>query len=79
MRIDDAMKLTKTEERLLNAISDGRPHKFAELMPLLDDDLASIRALQFHMSNLRTKMRQRGLETTVCEDGCYRKVAYVNS
>ncbi len=57
---------TPTERRLLALLADGRPHSRAELHACLDDDLAAPRAIQFHVSRLRGKLRP-AKQTVVCE------------
>jgi len=50
------MKLTPTEQRIYEMLSDGRLHKRSELMTCLADALASRQTFNVHMSYLRRKL-----------------------
>ena len=57
---------TPTERRILSLLSDGLPHKRKEVHGCLDDDLAAMAAIRWHIMNLRTKLRRSG-QDIVCE------------
>lgn len=46
---------TPTEQRILNVLSDYRPHTKAELRNVIDE-MADDRLLSMHISNLRDKL-----------------------
>lgn len=46
-------KLTPTQARIVQCLSDGRPHKKEELLALLDDPLSDITVLRVHISEIR--------------------------
>lgn len=75
-RLDqDTINLTPTQQKLWNALEDGKPHPRKELAKLIDEQ-CDLNNLAAQMSYLRTKMRQKGAETVICENGCYRRVEY---
>lgn len=57
---------TKTEQAILQLLSDGGPHKRDDIKALLPDELAELSQVYWHVSNLRKKLESRG-ETIVCE------------
>jgi len=59
-------KLTPTQRRMLDLLSDGKPHKKAELKNLLSDELSKVNTIQYHISLLRSHVRERGQEI-VCD------------
>lgn len=69
--------LTPTEMRLYRTLSDGNRHTKKDLHDCLDDDMAGRTAVKKHITEIRKKLRPRGLDVT-CErhDGsvCYRLV-----
>lgn len=65
---------TPTEQRLLDALADGKPHSIEELATIGKCEASSVR---MHMSNLRTKIRARDDGVVVFEDGAYRKANYI--
>lgn len=58
--------LTPIQQRILQLLSDGRSHARAELHACLDDELAMLTSLKFHVSRLRQKLRPTG-RTVHCE------------
>jgi hypothetical protein len=57
---------TPTQSRILAILSDGMPHRPAELkMALANEELASMNALRVHLAHIRQKLRPRG-EDIVC-------------
>lgn len=56
---------TETEQRILKAISDGRPHPNRELCKVIDE-LADTRTLSVHVASIRKKLEDVG-ETIVCQ------------
>lgn len=69
-------KFTTTELRILQLLADGRPHKRKEIHACLEDELAEMKAIRFHIMNIRRKLPRS--ETVVCEvfgsTICYRHV-----
>lgn len=77
-RIDgDIINLTPTQQKLWDALADGQPHPKKDLARMIDEQ-CDTNNLAAQMSYLRTKIRRQGGETIVCQDGCYRKVKYVD-
>lgn len=60
------MGWTPTQNRLLTALADGLPHSRTELLACLQDTEATLGNLQWHLAQLRYKLRQEGQEI-VCE------------
>lgn len=56
---------TATENRIVELLSDGRPHRREEIHALLSDNLAALPAIQVHISNIRKKIKLRG-EDILC-------------
>lgn len=56
---------TETQLKILKVLSDGRSHTKAELQACVPDELASISALQVHISRLRKKLQPAG-EDILC-------------
>lgn len=69
--------LSKVEQRLYDALSDGKHHPSEELLPLIDAQ-ATVNNLRYYICNLRVKVRRMGPNTVLHEDGGYRIVAYVD-
>lgn len=57
---------TPVERKMMRVLSDGLPHRPAELHACLNDDLAPVNAFRWHVSNLRKKLRPGG-EDILCE------------
>lgn len=57
---------TPTESRILHALSDGMPHRSADVLAFFEDELATKKTLQSHLSNIRKKLAPKG-EDIVCE------------
>lgn len=53
---------TKTERRLYDVLSDGKPHRLNELHECLNGEQS---AVYQQMSNMRKKLRPRGLDIVV--------------
>ncbi len=49
-----------TQQRILNLLADGKPHSKDEIHELLEDDLAPVSAIHFHITQLRKKLEGRG-------------------
>lgn len=60
MGVENGNGLTQTEKRLHGVLSDRMPHSYAELLKCLNDDLADVSLLWVHVSNLRSKLADRG-------------------
>lgn len=56
---------TPTQQRMIDLLSDGMPHDRKELHRCLDDELAQLSAIQFHLSMIRRVLRPRG-EDILC-------------
>ena len=54
------VKFTPTETRLLRMLSDGNRHLKTELMTCIEDDLANPMTVNYHLCNIRKKLRDRG-------------------
>lgn len=54
-------QLTATERRLYDLFSDGEPHTKDELLGCMSDNLTGTATMQVHLTNLRPKIRDRGL------------------
>lgn len=59
---------TPTQARIIKMLADGMPHTRKELKTCLDDELAELGAVNFHVSILRKKLRPIG-QDIVCELG----------
>lgn len=78
------MKLTPTEQRIYNLLSDGMPHTSAELCAVIDPELAngvSIQAVSGHIGRMRKKLEPgRSLDITCSQRNhvfWYRLVALI--
>jgi len=58
------MHFTITEQRILNRLKDGNPHRAEELLGCIDDELASRMNLAHHIYRIRNKLKPIG-ETIV--------------
>jgi len=50
--------LTPTEQRFMDVLADGKPHRLHELTAVIADDLATDNATHQHIYNLRRKLKQ---------------------
>lgn len=73
-KFDDG-SLTPIQVKLMAALDGGKSCPNEVLRKMIDQD-CTMANLYCHMSLLRTKMRQRGECTILCEEGGYRKVSY---
>ena len=64
--------LTPTERRICDVLGDRLPHSAEELKACLDDELAGPTAVKFHISQLRDKLEDHGLNIALLptSDGC---------
>lgn len=73
---------TPTQRRILNLLSDGMPHTRKEIHKCLDDELAALSAIKWHIMHLRTALRRHG-QDIVCEligkSINYRQIRLLNS
>lgn len=73
---------TPTEKRMLELLSDGKPHTRKEMHGCLWDEHSELTAIQIHISKIRHKLLTKG-ETIICELSgyriCYRHVRLINS
>jgi hypothetical protein len=51
---------TATEQRILDILGDGLPHRHSELWTCLNDELATRHTLSMHLTNLRKKLGPKG-------------------
>lgn len=58
--------LTPTQLRILELLSDGRPHTRREMHACLDDDLAQPTAFERHLTGMRKILRPKG-EDILCQ------------
>ncbi len=68
------INFTPTEQRILNALSDGKAHPRDELMKCLKDELNCRQVLCQHVSNIRNKIKPYN-QYIVCEMGS-RPISY---
>lgn len=59
-------KFTPTQQRMLDTLSDGRPHTRAELHACLADELGSTSNISSHLSEIRKALRPKG-QDIVCQ------------
>lgn len=62
----DLSIFTVTERRILDLLSDGKPHRTHSIREKLFDHLTTMNAVRWHIFNLRAKMEPLG-EFIVCE------------
>lgn len=61
------MQYTPTQRRLLDMLSDGKPHRREELYGCIDDELADVaKCLRVHLTHLRKKLRKLS-QDVLCE------------
>lgn len=53
---------TPTQDKILNVLKDGLPHKTQELIDCLGDSQATNKNVHTHIDNLRRKLRRIGQE-----------------
>jgi DNA-binding winged helix-turn-helix (wHTH) protein len=72
---------TPIEARIIQVLSDGMAHTRQELHQCLDDDLSRLSSIQFHISNIRRKLRGRGEDVVCVLDGTikYRHIRLIRS
>jgi len=51
---------TPTEARLVDMLSDGKPHSRRELLTCIDDDQAVFSNLRWHLCSVRKKVKPLG-------------------
>lgn len=63
---------TPTQARMLAVLADGRPHTRKELHACLEDDLAALAAIKWHIKKLRKKLKpeRKGI-VCICEGWVY--------
>jgi len=64
--------LSKHEQKLYDLLSDGKEHGRKELLPCLDDELASMDLLRTYMYRLRKKLAPHGIAVINIYGGSYR-------
>lgn len=58
-------KFTPTQQRIVDLLSDGKPHTRKELHGCLWDELASRSMIKYHLCHIRKVLRPRG-EDILC-------------
>jgi DNA-binding CsgD family transcriptional regulator len=53
---DMAGPFTRTEQKILERLSDGMPHRAEDLFCCLWDEIGSVSAVRFHVSNIRKRL-----------------------
>jgi len=70
-------QFTPTQQRIMDVLRDGEPHRREELWACLEDPLASIQNIRPHLTAMRKVLRPRG-EDVLCvwvnRRFCYRWV-----
>lgn len=61
-------ELSKVQKGIIEALKDGLPHSRTDLMKLVPDDLASTKALVFHIVKINKHLRPKG-ESVICQIG----------
>lgn len=59
--IEETVKLTPTEKRFLQLLSDGKPHHESELITCLHDELGNKATVRVHITSLRKKIIDKRL------------------
>lgn len=59
-------RYTPTQQRMVDVLSDGQPHRREELHACLVDELGAVENIRVHLSALRAKLRPLG-EDILCE------------
>jgi hypothetical protein len=59
------LRITKTQVKMLEVLSDGQPHLLDEIKQCLPDELSSIRAVEPHLAQIRKYLRAKG-EDILC-------------
>lgn len=68
-------KFTPTEQRILERLSDGRPHSVAEMV-LVVDELAAVVDLSNHVCRIRAKLLPLHQDIVCRTNGGGRQFAY---
>lgn len=70
-------EFTKTQQMVMDKLSDGRPHSITELMESCHHQ-AKITAVQMHISRIRSKLRLKGIDIVCLNEGNmqYRRQRY---
>ena len=53
---------TPTEAKIMAVLDDGLPHSAKDLLPSLGDEYGEEQTIRVHISNIRKKLRPRGLD-----------------
>ncbi len=67
-RRTEVPKFTPTQQRIIDVLSDGKPHSRKELKGCLPDELAELKTVNVHIAHIRVKLRPIG-EDIICEMG----------
>lgn len=59
-------KVTPTQQRILDLLSDGMRHSREEVFTCLNDELQKLENIQVHLCHLRKVLRPKG-QDIVCE------------
>lgn len=68
---------TKTQQIIIDMLSDGKPHFITDLIRACDGQ-AKLSAVQMHISNIRSKIRPKGMDIVCLNEGNmqYRRKRY---
>ena len=69
-------RLSPTQQRIMDVLSDGEEHPFEDLLPVLDDGQGSEELLRTHLKDIRKRIGPQGLDV-VCRRGKYRLVRFI--
>jgi hypothetical protein len=59
-------KFTPTQQKIMDILQDGEPHKRSRLMECIPDELSSDTQLRHHMKLIRDRLRPYG-QTVLCQ------------
>jgi hypothetical protein len=62
----DGIKLTPTQQRMIDVLGDGKLHTRQELHTCLCDRLGSLNNIREHLNLLRKKLQPAGMEVKRC-------------
>ena len=74
--------LTNVQKKILEALSDGRPHTPQDLFKCLSDEMGSPATVAVHITGIRKKLRPKGQDIsceTINRQAYYRHVRLLSS
>lgn len=72
------VKLTATERKVMDLLSDGMPHPMRALQALMWEDPGTAEAVSVCITRIRKKINSKG-EDIMCRDGMWRLVRYITT